>query len=195
MRVSGDFKKLRGTILDGIVGLEAPPSPLLCTSCNSTNFPLYRCRSCQTTGLYCSSCTVKWHSRHPLHQLEEWTGTFFRKARLADLGLRVQLGHRGSACPAPQKSRRKFCVIHSNGFHSLDVDFCGCPSAPLPFIQIIHFRWFPTSFQFPQTGITFEALNLFHLLTLQGKLTAYDFYYSMVYLTDNYGLSNRPKVM
>lgn len=32
-------------------------------------------------------------------------------------------------------------------------------------------------------------LEQFHLLTLQGKLTAYDYYQSLVKLTDNTGLT------
>lgn len=45
----------------------------------------------------------------------------------------------------------------------------------------------------PRTAFTFEALELFHQLTLQGKTTAWDFYSALLYATDNTGL-NPPSV-
>jgi hypothetical protein len=49
------------------------------------------------------------------------------------------------------------------------------------------------SFTHPRSAVTFSTLNLFHLLTLQGKVTAYDFYYSLVHQTDNW-MTDPPKV-
>lgn len=42
----------------------------------------------------------------------------------------------------------------------------------------------------PRTAFTFEVLNHFHHLTLQGKTTAWDFYNALVHETDNSGLSS-----
>lgn len=63
----------------------------------------------------------------------------------------------------------------------------------MPFEQLLRMQWFPATCERPQTVTTFECLSLFHLLTLQGKLTAYDFYMALVHLTDNYGI-DVPKV-
>ncbi len=40
----------------------------------------------------------------------------------------------------------------------------------------------------PHTCSTIEPLELFHSLTLMGKLSAYDFYKAQTYLTDATGL-------
>lgn len=37
----------------------------------------------------------------------------------------------------------------------------------------------------PKSGFTFDVLNTFHLLTLQGKVSAYDFYSTLQHKTDN----------
>ncbi|KAF4568149.1 hypothetical protein EYR36_010158 [Pleurotus pulmonarius] len=45
----------------------------------------------------------------------------------------------------------------------------------------------------PQTAFTFDVLNTFHLLTLQGKLSAYDFYLSIDHKTNNAGNLELPR--
>ncbi|KAJ7070421.1 hypothetical protein B0H15DRAFT_793468, partial [Mycena belliarum] len=40
----------------------------------------------------------------------------------------------------------------------------------------------------PQTCTTFRALEMFHIMTLLGKVTTYDFYSGLEKLTDNSGL-------
>ncbi|KIL55653.1 hypothetical protein M378DRAFT_17762 [Amanita muscaria Koide BX008] len=45
--------------------------------------------------------------------------------------------------------------------------------------------WFPATFERPKTAFTFDMLDLFHKITLQGKTTLYDFYHSILHLTDN----------
>jgi len=42
----------------------------------------------------------------------------------------------------------------------------------------------------PQSGFTFDVLNTFHLLTLQGKVSAYDFYSTLQHKTDNTRISD-----
>jgi len=63
----------------------------------------------------------------PLTCLQEWTGTFFQKSSLRNIGHRVQLGRQpGEICTSPQWSTRPFTMIHTNGIHLLNVCFCGC---------------------------------------------------------------------
>lgn len=54
-------------------------------------------------------------------------------------------------------------------------------------------RWFPASPQRPATVVTFKCLDLFHKITVQGKLTGYDYYQSLIHLTDNTDI-NPPRV-
>jgi len=48
----------------------------------------------------------------------------------------------------------------------------------------------PASIDHPKSAFTFDVLDTFHLLTLQGKTSAYDYYYSLAHKSDNTGLQN-----
>lgn len=68
--------------------------------------------------------------------------------------------------------------------------FCGCHEAHLsglPRQQLLQNGWFPSTHAKPQTAFTIQLLNLYHLSTLHGKITMYDFYGSIEKLTDNTG--------
>jgi hypothetical protein len=54
-------------------------------------------------------------------------------------------------------------------------------------MQLLQSTWFPASLDRPQTAFTFDVLDTFQLLNLQGKISAYDFYYSLDHKTDNTG--------
>jgi CxC2 like cysteine cluster associated with KDZ transposases len=78
-----------------------------------------------------------------------------------------------------------------SGIHLVNIQFCQCHQivgGSLPRIQLLRFKWFPTSLTRPCTAFTFDVLDTFHLLTLQGKLSAYDFYRSLLYKTDGTGI-------
>ena len=77
-----------------------------------------------------------------------------------------------------------------NGWHDVRVTFCKCDTK-IPwderYRQLLRMRWYPASFSRPQTALTFDLLDMFHKLTLQGKLNLYDFYLSVFQKTDNQG--------
>jgi hypothetical protein len=108
------------------------------------------------------------------------------------MGLRVQLGHRyGEVCETPIAAHKKFLVIHTNGIHNVSVDFCGCVDETIVGLrrqQLLRRSWYPATHKEPQTCTTFRALELFHIMTLQGKVTTYDFYTGLEKLTTKSGL-------
>ena len=124
----------------------------------------------------------------PLTRLQEWTGTFFRKSSLRNIGHKLQLGHPpGDTCTSPQRSTRPFTVIHTNGIHLVDVWFCGCNLATQygdRVEQLMLRRLFPATTTDPQTASTFALLESAHVLSVQSKLSLYDFYISIETLTD-----------
>jgi hypothetical protein len=95
-------------------------------------------------------------------------------------------------CYNPQAAHSEFVVLHDNGIHTINLDFCSCDSAERaePYIQLLRAGWYPASDERPQTAATFLVLDRFHLQTLQAKTTAYDFYSVLERLTDNTG--NKP---
>ena len=119
-----------------------------------------------------------------------WNGRFFVVVTLQSIGLCIQLGHGGAPCPLPSPGPETFCIIDTSGFHSILVDFCGCRvNGNLnQRTQLLRARWFPATFNRPKTAFTFECLDTFHELTLQGKTSLYDYYYSILHKTDSLGL-------
>lgn len=118
---------------------------------------------------------------------------------MEDLGLIVDLGHGGKACPNknPLHAPSRLVVIASNGIHRISANWCSCSQsigkASEKMIQLMRLRWFPASPQRPATVVSFECLELFHKITVQGKLTGYNFYQSLMHLTDNTDI-NPPRV-
>ena len=82
----------------------------------------------------------------------------------------------------------EFTVVDTNGVHLTDMQFCGCygsPGGSQSRNQLLRAGLLPSTHARPVTAFTFDVLDSFHLLTLQGKTTAYDFYYSLAHKSDN----------
>lgn len=122
---------------------------------------------------------------------QKWTGVFFDKTSLCDLGLCVHLGHNGSPCPNPSFRKNKFVVCDITGFHHIDLQFCGCYDTAIGIVhswkQLLRARWYPASQARPATAFTFRLLDFFYELTHQSKGTLYDFHKTIDCITDNSG--------
>lgn len=114
---------------------------------------------------------------------------------MRELGLFVRPAHLdGSKCLTCRPGREgltSITIIHVNGLHTVNVQFCTCgpPERRTLFLAL---GWWPATATDPRTCATFMVLHQFHLLNLQGKLTIYDFYKSLELATDNSGLDNIP---
>ncbi|KAF7974955.1 hypothetical protein HWV62_10677 [Athelia sp. TMB] len=163
-----------------------------CSGCGERD-PLYRCKECTHGSMWCQKCLVERHVDNPLHIVQKWNRSFFERTTLRALGLRVQLGHAaGHFCPSFKVGNKDFVVIHTNGIHSIHLEFCRCRSVPRH-VQLLRAGWFPATPLKPQTCATMEVLRQFHTLHLQGKVTGYSFYRSLEYLTDGTGLYTVPE--
>lgn len=125
---------------------------------------------------------------------QKFNGTHWSRAKLTeDAKLVTHLGHGGSRCPGTPEnfSTSTLTVIATTGIHVLNVVWCSCSHSigkgADRFIQVLRNRWFPASTKTPKTAVTFECLSIFHLLTVQAKVTGSEFYQTLVYLTDNTG--------
>jgi hypothetical protein len=85
-----------------------------------------------------------------------------------------------------------FVVLHDNGIHVLDVDFCSCRGAPTEVQQLMNVGWYPATQEEPATAASLSLLRRFHLLNLQAKVAAYDFYNTLVLLRNGSGLRKPP---
>ncbi|THU83945.1 hypothetical protein K435DRAFT_603524, partial [Dendrothele bispora CBS 962.96] len=158
--------------------------------------PTFRCLDCFFGALVCQDCCVESHKSNPLHQIQVWNGTYFERVSLRRLGLVVQLDHPdGSECENPYRGPSKFVVVHLNGIHRVQLNYCGCSRSfstttglqHLKWEQLMRMRWFPGTHSRPNTACTYQMLEQFHILTLSGKITAYDYYRGLERLTDNTG--------
>jgi hypothetical protein len=123
--------------------------------------------------------------------VQHWTGNHFEDVQLKSLGIKVHLGHNGGLCPMPGNIVENFTVVDTNGIHSVDIHFCGCyatAGGSLNRIQLLRVGLLPPTHTRPTSAFTFDVLDSFHLLTLQGKTSAYDYYLALAHKSDNTGL-------
>lgn len=136
---------------------------------------------------------VSAHKGFPLHNIEEYNGSFFQKSALASLGLRIHLLHEGSKCPniIQNDYDGTECLIgHTNGFHKIRVSFCNCPNHPSKVDQLVIENLFPASVDDPRTLFTFQILKDFHLQTRISKKSAYDYLRAIRRKTDGALVNN-----
>lgn len=120
---------------------------------------------------------------------QRWNGEYFAKDTLQNLGLRYQLGHSDGQCPCPEPGPKNFVVFDLSGPHWIHIDYCRCSAEPLSnWAQLFREKWFPATLTRPQTVFSFDCLETFHELTLQGKTSLYDFYLTLLRRSDNASL-------
>ena len=202
---------LQSTVLDDIISLDGPGDRQLnlCNSCSNHQMAtLYRCLECSYSSLYCNECILKRHKALPLHRLEVclfpdplrssrsrcpqyWQNGFFDRTSLRSLGFTCHLGHDGDPCPT-ESPPRDLIIIDMNGWHKVQVGFCTCDTnTPRSerYRQLLRMYWYPASFDRPRTAFSFDLLETYHKVSLQGKLNLYDFYLSIMQKSDNQGRS------
>lgn len=124
---------------------------------------------------------------------QEWKNGFFQQTTLQSLGLRVQLGHPlGQPCPFRARAHHGFVVIHINGIHLINLDFCACTGSPLPREQLLEVGWWPSTPLDPQSAASMAVLRSFHTWNLQGQVSPTDFYRGLEQMTCGDGLSSVP---
>ncbi|KAL0569846.1 hypothetical protein V5O48_012112 [Marasmius crinis-equi] len=155
-----------------------------------------RCRECFHWDLVCPDCSVRRHWDNPYHHIEEWTGEMFERTSLAEQGLVMQLNHVSGRCSKPVKCYQHLVIIHTNGIHHVNLQFCGCAKAVPQHIQLLRRNLYPTNIKKGRisTVITFQYLESLQIHTLTTKGSIHDFYRAVERLSDNTGLKRlRPR--
>ncbi|KAK7024168.1 hypothetical protein VNI00_016546 [Paramarasmius palmivorus] len=129
---------------------------------------------------------------------QEWTGTFFKRSSLKQLGLVIQLNHHGGDCDKPLPCHSRFRVLHVNGIHDVNLQFCDCPKkaihGKLPqYIQLLRRQLYPATLKDGRilTVATFQYLHMLEKLGYTTKASTYDFYRGMERLSDHQGLKEK----
>lgn len=139
----------------------------------------FRCLECFDHAPRCSHCIIQEHHQHPFHRIQRWTGTFFEKYSLFDLGQVVNLGHNGEKCPRSNSEPYTFVVVHTNGIHNWKILYCDCQASLRSHdraLQLIRSQLFPPTLDIPRTVFSFDVLNDFHRHSLSAKISAYDYF-------------------
>ncbi|KAJ7108379.1 hypothetical protein C8R43DRAFT_1091876 [Mycena crocata] len=156
----------------------------------------YRCNDCMSGGeMVCKTCLLTQHARHPLHRVQYWNGTYFETKTLADLGMRIQLGHWVGRhfCLLPERAPGDdFVIIDEHGVHRVLLDFCGCGKGGAHTTQLMMARLYPATVVSPRTAATFNVLDRYQFLSYESKCSAYEFYHSLARESDNTGLNPAP---
>jgi len=163
-----------------ILSMEGPPSNMDCCSCGSHEGGRYKCSDCFFTGLLCLDCCLADHARHPFHRIKRWTGTYFARTTLAELGYVLYLGHGGSRCPSMGEARGgdwngTLVVVDIGHIHTHNVAWCTCTDAPSKWTQLIEMQLYPGSVQYPRTAFTFRLLDYYQLDATECNTTPQSF--------------------
>jgi hypothetical protein len=97
--------------------------------------------------------------------------------------MELVMGHEHRAvCDRPSEVQ-SISVMHTNGWHCINVRFCNCtPNEPI-YVQLLRARLFPATYDRPSTVFSFDVLDLFEELTLQSKTSMYDFFQTICSVT------------
>jgi hypothetical protein len=146
---------------------------------------IYRCHSCTLPSPLCRQCIVEDHKSNIFHRILQWNEEHFIGVSAPELGLSLVLpcvdGH---PCPCPGP-RGLITILHVDGYHEIELFVCQCANALSVDLQLFRARLFAASIVSPRTAITFEALEQFRILHLEGKLSAHSFTQGLARLTTN----------
>ncbi|KAI0037608.1 hypothetical protein FA95DRAFT_1578725, partial [Auriscalpium vulgare] len=168
-----EWVSVRGEFLDEIIrhdGWGSIDPDSVCPVCN-TELASVKCEDCVGQEVICDACCCEAHVLTVQPEME-------------------QLGHDGRSCPCPRNQSTAVTVIDISGVHTLHVRFCDCRNEHTAntYIQFLRAGWWPATVARPRTVTTLRTLELFHAMTIQGKLNAYDFWLGLVKVTDATGL-------
>lgn len=92
-------------------------------------------------------------------------------------------------CESPIPCHAAMLVLHTNGIHSVSIQYCGCARTIPHHLQLLRRRLYPASQLTIRTCATFEVLQNLHMMALTTKGSTYDFYRCLEKLTNNTGIS------
>jgi len=116
---------------------------------------------------------------------------FFNRTSLASLGMVMRLGHQGKRCPdrhylvEPDKEIQTIRVLHENGVHLVRVQYCRCGGLSTfssgtgdnaPHQQLWRAGLYPATYKQPRTVASLSVLEMFRLLTCEGKINSSAFF-------------------
>jgi hypothetical protein len=81
-----------------LLNYEGVPATTRCQGCMSAPFE-WKCSDCFPALVLCKECCRKSHRQLPFHRVQKWTGKYFMRSWLREVGVSLRLGHSGDLCP------------------------------------------------------------------------------------------------
>jgi hypothetical protein len=119
----------------------------------------------------------------------------FHRETLYALGLTVHMGHQGRSCSSPLPKGRQFTLVDVLGVFPVNISFCGCRKGAPGFSKrelLMRSGWWPASWHNPRTAFTYEVLNAYQLANFQAHTNLYDFWKTLLRVTNNARLGTMP---
>jgi hypothetical protein len=102
----------------------------------------------------------------------------------------IQLGHDGYPCPIPAENTSTLIVVDVTGVHRIRVRYCDCGQIER-YIQLLRAKMYPSSEKRPSSAWTFNLLDTYLKISLQGKVSLYDFYNAILHRSHNAATSDQ----
>ncbi|TRM61677.1 hypothetical protein BD626DRAFT_570391 [Schizophyllum amplum] len=149
---------------------EDPPLPPLDPPSPTSVSEIFCCWECGDF-LQCRECCVERHRSMPLHVIQSWTGIYWKKTTLSNMGLVYQLSHRGLSCVCPDATVRTMVVL-DNVIHTVRYQYCACRGLhSLNAVrQLLCNWWYPATVTDPETCVTFAGLDTFRLAAMHANV-------------------------
>lgn len=88
-----EFKERIHILLAGFLARDGLPKNNVCRSCEQSRIAIWKCRDCTLPKVLCRGCMRRSHFDNPLHRIECWNGSFFRRACLWEVGTHILVPH------------------------------------------------------------------------------------------------------
>src|ERR1700729_909911 len=121
----GIFSQHFDTLQSTILGREYDPA--VDSDCPCGSGPAnYCCEEDFCPEPSCKKCIIDSDRHFPLHHVQEWTGTYFTRGSLPELGMIICLGHYNRHCPNAShgSTGRPMVIVSTNGIHGAKVLYC-----------------------------------------------------------------------
>jgi hypothetical protein len=110
--------------LYALLSREAMPRTDTCGRCSKA--ARWRCRDCTLGQILCRGCMRNQHMECPLHRIEVWTGSYFRRAELWEVGVYILLPHHSdpALCPTLQSQESVLAKFQQNRDEAEQLNQC-----------------------------------------------------------------------
>ncbi|KAL1671328.1 hypothetical protein EV122DRAFT_226759 [Schizophyllum commune] len=177
---------------DSTTEAEDPPLPSLDPPRAAETSRLFCCWECGDFN-ECLNCALARHRSMPLHDIQEWTGSYWQRITLKSMGLIYQLGHGGLPCAHPDPVVRQMVVV-DDLIHTVAYRYCSCRGlrSNNAVRQLLRNRWYPATVAEPETCVTFRALDAFRLAAVHANVNVNNWLKAIEERTDALKLGKVP---